>query len=141
VSRELGVAESVTFVGPRPVSELGPLMERADVLVSPRIEGINTPMKIYSYMSSGRALLATDLPTHTQVLNDSRACLVSPDAESMAAGITRVSESAEYRERIAAAAKERAQENHTYNEFRDTVHNMYSQFEKEFNTPFEATEK
>ena len=42
----------------------------ADVLVSPRLKGLNTPMKIYSYLDSGSAVLATRLRTHTQVLDD-----------------------------------------------------------------------
>jgi glycosyltransferase involved in cell wall biosynthesis len=130
-SRDLGLSEFVTFCGPRPVSELGALMERADALVSPRIEGVNTPMKVYSYIDSGRALVATRLPTHTQVLDDTLACLVEPEAESMADGIIRVATSVEYRDQIATAAKQRAQERHTYRAFRDRVHALYSEFERE----------
>ena len=40
---------------------MGVLMAQADVLISPRIKGVNTPMKIYSYLDSGRCVLATDL--------------------------------------------------------------------------------
>ena len=35
------------------------LLRQADVLVSPRLKGLNTPMKIYSYLDSGSAVLAT----------------------------------------------------------------------------------
>ena len=38
------------------------------MLVSPRIRGTNTPLKIYSYLRSGRPIVATNLLTHTQVL-------------------------------------------------------------------------
>ena len=129
-SRDLGISEFVKFCGPRPISELGALMERADALVSPRIEGVNTPMKVYSYIDSGRALVATRLPTHTQVLDDTLACLVEPEAESMADGIIRVATSLEYRDQIATAAKQRAQERHTYPAFRNRVHALYSEFER-----------
>ena len=131
-SRDLGISSYVTFVGPRPVRELGALLERADVVVSPRTEGVNTPMKVYTYLDSGRAIVATRLPTHTQVLDDSLACLVDPEAESMANGIMRVATSTEYRGRIAAAAKRRAEEQHTYDAFRKRVHSLFSQFEDEF---------
>ena len=130
-SGDLQIAEFVTFCGPRPVSELGALMERADAMVSPRIEGVNTPMKVYSYIDSGRALIATRLPTHTQVLDDSLACLVAPEVESMADGIVRVATSGEYRDQIAAAARQRARERHTYSAFRDQVHAIYSGLESE----------
>ena len=49
------------------------------MLVSPRLKGLNTPMKIYSYLDSGSAVLATRLRTHTQVLDDGIAYLVEPE--------------------------------------------------------------
>ena len=70
----LGIDQAVHFLGPKPVSALGDLLREADVLVSPRLKGLNTPMKIYSYLDSGTAVLATRLRTHTQVLDD-RNCL------------------------------------------------------------------
>lgn len=73
------IANSVCFVGPRPLNEMWAWMALSDVLVSPRSEGDNTPLKIYSYMASGRSLVATRIKTHTQVLDDSMAFLVEPD--------------------------------------------------------------
>ena len=73
------LADSVCFVGPRPLTEMGAWMALSDVLVSPRSEGDNTPLKIYSYMVSGRPLVATRRKTHTQVLDDSTAFLAEPD--------------------------------------------------------------
>ena len=81
---ELGLADRVHFCGPRPVALLGHYLAQADILLSPRITGNNTPMKLYSYLDSGKAVLATDLPTHTQVLSRDFACLASPSPESMA---------------------------------------------------------
>lgn len=77
----------VTFLGPRPLSELSSILAAMDILVSPRLQGVNTPMKIYSYLASGRPVVATRLRTHTQVLTDEVARLVEPDAEAMAHAI------------------------------------------------------
>ena len=60
---------------------------RADVLVSPRSTGTNTPLKIYQYLRSGRPIVATRLLTHTQVLNDDVAILTTATPEGFAAGI------------------------------------------------------
>ena len=60
---------------------LASLLAQADVLVSPRTRGNNTPMKIYSYLDAGRAVLATDLPTHTQVLTPECARLAPADPD------------------------------------------------------------
>ena len=75
------------FTGTRPPSELAAFVALADVLVSPRVKGTNTPFKIYSYMASGKPLVATRIPTHTQLLDDSLAILVEPTPEDLADGI------------------------------------------------------
>ncbi len=85
----------VTFLGPRPLPDLGSILAAMDVLVSPRLKGVNTPMKIYSYLASGKPVVATRLPTHTQVLSDSVACLVDPEPELMAEAIASLLESPE----------------------------------------------
>jgi glycosyltransferase involved in cell wall biosynthesis len=59
----------------------------ADVLVSPRMAGTNTPLKIYSYLRSGVPIVATRLWTHTQVLSDEVAVLTEPTEEMFANGI------------------------------------------------------
>lgn len=78
------------LIGPRPIEQLGAILRRADVLLSPRTVGQNTPMKIYSYLDSGKAVLATRLSTHTQVLDDRVASLVDANPDDMAAGMLRL---------------------------------------------------
>ena len=78
----------------------------ADVLVSPRLQGRNTPMRVYSYMQAGRAIVATAIPTHTQVLDDSCALLAAPTPESYADALSRASD-AETRDRLGQAAREK----------------------------------
>lgn len=108
-SGELGIGEAVLFAGPRPVERLAAYLKRATILVSPRIHGDNTPMKVYSYLDSGRAVLATRLPTHTQVLTDDVACLVEPEPAAMARGLVGLLRNDVLRERLAVNAKELAQ--------------------------------
>jgi glycosyltransferase involved in cell wall biosynthesis len=80
----LGIGGSVHFLGPKPIEDLPKYLAEADILVSPRTRGENTPMKIYSYMYSGKPVLATRLKTHTQVLNDENAVLADPVPEDFA---------------------------------------------------------
>ncbi|MEO0764260.1 MAG: glycosyltransferase, partial [Pseudomonadota bacterium] len=81
----------------------------ADIVASPRTQGRNTPMKVYSYLDSGRPLIATRLYTHTQVLDDTIAMLVEPTPEGMADGLTRLLEDPGLRTRMAEAAQTRVQ--------------------------------
>ncbi|MES1245332.1 MAG: glycosyltransferase family 4 protein [Acidobacteriota bacterium] len=100
---------SVFFLGPRPVERLGAYLKGATVLVSPRIQGENTPMKVYSYLDSGRPVLATRLPTHTQVLTDDVARLAEPEPEPLGRALAGLLRDRGLRERLAAAARDLAQ--------------------------------
>jgi glycosyltransferase involved in cell wall biosynthesis len=104
---ELGIADRVAFPGPKPVTELGAHLRRATITASPRTQGRNTPMKVYSYLDSGRPLLATRLPTHTQVLDDAIAMLVDPDPEDVARGLRTLLSDSGLRARLATAARAR----------------------------------
>ena len=104
-----GVGEAVTFTGPRPVDQLGRYMAGATIVASPRRQGRNTPMKVYSYLDSGRPLLATRLRTHTQVLDDRVALLVEPTPEAMGHGIARLLGDPALRDRLAQAGARRVQ--------------------------------
>ena len=87
---QLGAGERVIALGERPESEMASFLAAADVLVSPRSRGTNTPLKLYGYLMSGRPMVATDRPVHTQVVSAAEAFLVAPSAEGLADGILRV---------------------------------------------------
>jgi glycosyltransferase involved in cell wall biosynthesis len=82
-----GAGERCVFAGQRPVSDLPLFLASADVLVSPRLRGENTPFKLYTYLASGKPVVATRIPSHTQLVDDSLALLVDATAEGVAAGI------------------------------------------------------
>jgi len=52
--------------------------------VSPRSRGKNTPLKIYQYLRSGKPIVATNLLTHTQVLDAAVAELTGPTPKPLA---------------------------------------------------------
>jgi hypothetical protein len=92
----------------------------SDVLVSPRLSGTNTPLKIYSFLKSGKPLVATNLWTHTQVLSDQTSVLVKPDAEGMAEGITFALFDRRAQEK-ARLAKENADRDYTYPRYKEKI--------------------
>jgi glycosyltransferase involved in cell wall biosynthesis len=107
----LGVDRRVHFLGARPLGLLGQYLSQADILCSPRRKGVNTPMKIYSYMAAKRAILATRILSHTQVLDDSTAFLVPSTASGIAEGLRVLARDPDRRRRLgelaALTAKER----------------------------------
>jgi glycosyltransferase involved in cell wall biosynthesis len=62
-------------------------LDLADVVVSARQSGRNLPLKIIDYMAAGKAIVATDTPAHRIALDETRALLVAPDSQAIAAGI------------------------------------------------------
>jgi len=109
----LQISDRVKFVD-RVAPAVVPLyIAASDVLVSPRLSGTNTPLKIYSFLKSGKPLVATRLWTHTQVLDGSIAVLVEPTAAGLAQGLmTALGETSS--RKIARTAKAKADREYTY---------------------------
>ncbi len=86
-ARLAGIGEVTIFAGERPASEIPAYLLASDLLVSPRSRGTNTPLKLYQYLRSGKAIVATRLLTHTQVLSDDTAILTGVTPQEYADGI------------------------------------------------------
>ena len=86
-ARAAGIEDVTHFAGERPASEIPAYLLASDLLVSPRSRGTNTPLKIYQYLRSGKAIVATRLLTHTQVLSDETAILTGATTQEYADGI------------------------------------------------------
>jgi glycosyltransferase involved in cell wall biosynthesis len=82
--------------------------------VSPRSRGTNTPLKIYQYLRSGKAIVATRLLTHTQVLSDRTAILTGATPEEFAAGILAGLTDRSRADAIGAHARELAETKYSY---------------------------
>jgi glycosyltransferase involved in cell wall biosynthesis len=126
---QLGIGTQVHFLGPRPISALEALLRRADVLVSPRLKGLNTPMKIYSYLDSGTVVLATRLRTHTQVLDDRTAYLVAPEPQALGEGLAHLLNNPGLRSRLATEAKAYVQQEFTREAAQRKLDSFYSMIE------------
>jgi glycosyltransferase involved in cell wall biosynthesis len=124
----LGLGSTAVFLGARPVRELGAYLAQADLLVSPRLSGHNTPMKLYSYLAAGKPILATRIRSHTQVLADETAMLVEPTAEALARGLDTLLRSPALRERIGHAARRLAATRYSLTQFRASIATAYRRF-------------
>ncbi|RUM33692.1 MAG: hypothetical protein DSY50_07840, partial [Desulfobulbus sp.] len=87
LASDYGINNKCSFTGQVSQPEAKDLCSKADILVSPRSRGTNTPLKIYEQLASGIPLVATRIYSHTQVLNDSLAFLVDTTPEDMAKGL------------------------------------------------------
>ena len=113
-AKRLGIEKNTHFLGPRPLEELDKNLAEADILVAPRIRGINTPMKVFPYLHSGRAVLATDLPTHSQILTPDVAMLAAPTPDGFAEAIVRLTQDADLRRSLGERGRAFVEANHTF---------------------------
>jgi glycosyltransferase involved in cell wall biosynthesis len=115
----LGIAGRTLVIGERPAEEMPAYLDAADVLVSPRSTGTNTPLKIYQYLRAAKPIVATRLLTHTQVLDDEVAILTEPTPDSFAEGIVRALSDAGLRQRIGRQALALAETRYSYEAYLD----------------------
>jgi glycosyltransferase involved in cell wall biosynthesis len=87
VATRLGIADRVILERARPQAEIPAYLAAADVLVSPRVQGINPPGKLLSYLASGRPVVATDTLVHNQLLTPECSILTPPDVAGFADGV------------------------------------------------------
>jgi glycosyltransferase involved in cell wall biosynthesis len=83
----LGVADHIVLQGAVPQAAISAYLAAADVLVSPRVQGINAPGKLLDYLASGRPVVATNTLVHNQLLTDDSAILTPPTAVGLATGL------------------------------------------------------
>lgn len=87
LAKQVGLGKNCIFTGRVPQVMAKHYNSLANVIVSPRISGTNTPLKVYEQLFCGIPLVATNIYSHTQVLNEDVAFLVDPEPEFMAKGI------------------------------------------------------
>ena len=116
-AERMGIGNAVVFAGQRAAEEIPLFLDAADVLVSPRSTGTNTPLKIYQYLRSGRPIVATRLLTHTQVLNDEVAILTAATADGFAAGIEAALSDRERARSVGDRARELADTKYSYDAY------------------------
>jgi glycosyltransferase involved in cell wall biosynthesis len=129
-ARVRGIGERTIFSGQRPPSELPLFLALADVLVSPRAKGENTPFKIFTYLASGKPLVATRIPTHTQLLDDTTAFLVEPTPRAIAAGLEAALDRPDEAAARAGAALDLVRREYSVERYREKIARAYAEVER-----------
>jgi glycosyltransferase involved in cell wall biosynthesis len=133
-AKELGIHDVIRFVGHRPLIEMPKYMALADVLVSPRSKGTNTPLKLYTYLHSGKPILATDIFSQTQVLSSEIALLVPPTAEGLAQGTLDLLLNPQLAAKLGKNGQRFAEEHYSWNVFLKKSTRVQAEFNAELLT-------
>jgi len=128
--QQAGVAESVLFAGKCPPAELPDWLAASDILLSPRIAGTNTPLKLLDYLKAGRAIVATENAANRQILDDDCARFAAPAPDAYGAAILALAHDKALRETLAAAGQQRLETHYTYRVFRDGLRLVYDELDR-----------
>ena len=85
VHAKFGAETNTRFIGQRPHEEIPLWLRAADVLVLPNTGKqkvslyYTSPMKMFEYMASGTPIVASDIPSIAEILNDKNAFLAGAD--------------------------------------------------------------
>ena len=124
---DAGLADRVFFPGHIHPDELPHTLAAADILLSPRIAGGNTPLKLLDYLKTGRAIVACDNPANRLILDETNARLVAPDPDAFAAGIAALAADGPLRERLGAAGHRLYLSTYNYRRYRQRLCDAYRQ--------------
>jgi glycosyltransferase involved in cell wall biosynthesis len=127
--RQMGLEGRVMLYPQQPIEKLDGFLASADFLLSPRTQGINTPMKIYSYLDSGKPVIATRLPTHTQVLTPEIAHLIDPQPEAWGKALVDIPQEVDGNRRLAENARRYVQAHHSRQAFQDRAREIYARIQ------------
>jgi glycosyltransferase involved in cell wall biosynthesis len=128
LATELGINDMVRFTGQRPLEEMPRYMALADILLSPRSEGTNSPLKLYTYLRSGKPILATSIFSHTQILTSEMASLVPPTAQGLADGALALLQNPEQAKAMGERGRQVAEKNYSWSAFLEKNRRAYSEF-------------
>jgi glycosyltransferase involved in cell wall biosynthesis len=106
-----GLDDYFVFTGKVAHDDVPTYLALANILVSPRTEGLSIPIKLYAYLQSGKPILATRIEAHTQLLSDDRAMLVDATPDGLASGLERLIEDRNLCQALGERARVFAREN------------------------------
>ena len=134
---ELGISDSSFIVGPVPHNKVAPFYDLIDIFVVSRpdfrVTKLVTPLKPFEAMRGECAVLVSDLPALSEIVNDgvTGRLFKSGDVEDLANCIEELCREGDQRKRLGQAAKAWVEENRTWSSVIDGVPSLYEELIKQ----------
>ena len=133
ILRDGGVLDRARLTGAVAPARVPAYLDACDVVAAPHVqipggvEFFGSPTKLFEYMASGKAIVASRLGQIADVLDDdATALLVEPgDVEELADALGRLADDPALRSRLGAAARQRAIEAHSWRRNAERVVEAY----------------
>lgn len=124
--RELGIEDSVCFVGDKPFSEIPDYLACADVAVVPRVNCPGIPQKLTNYMMAEKAIVGFEGSAKLLTHGVDGIVVANGDVDQMAEAIVNLLHDPEARERLGKKARATAREKYDWSILSKQVADIYS---------------
>jgi glycosyltransferase involved in cell wall biosynthesis len=125
------IGDSVIFLGEIDPEQISNYLSASDILLSPRIAGKNSPIKLLDYLKAGRPIVATDIHANRILLNESVSVFTDATPQSFSEGIKRLIQDPGLRRKLSLKGKRIVEENYSYEEFKMRLDVCYSELQRE----------
>lgn len=125
VLKQQHVDTAVTFSGKVSPDALPEYLYASDILLSPRISGVNTPLKILDYMKAAKPIMATDVPSHRLLLDEATAVFAKPVPEQLAVALNRLAGDEKKRRQMGAAGRNLYETKYNFDNYRHQLAKCY----------------
>jgi glycosyltransferase involved in cell wall biosynthesis len=123
--KKRGIESAVRFLGFIPPDQVPNYVAAADILLSPRSSGINTPLKLLDYLKGGRAILATDTLANRRIIDEKVAILKDPSPKSFASGLVELTVNAPCRNELGRQGRKLIEKTYNFARFKLLLKNCY----------------
>lgn len=119
------VKDNVTFLGKIEPDQLPDYLASSDILLSPRISGYNTPLKLLDYLKAGRVILATDYEANRQILTEENCFFVQTEKHSFSQGILKLIDNEEMRKILSQNGEKLINEKYNFKSYSSMIDKCY----------------
>jgi glycosyltransferase involved in cell wall biosynthesis len=123
--KEQEVTDEVLFLGKIPPDELPGYLSASDILLVPRLAGVNTPLKVLDYFKAGGAIIATDVPGNRLILDDESALFADPNPKGFATAVEKLINRPEMIERLSQKGRLLYEKKYNFTQFKQRLSECY----------------
>ena len=115
-ARQKGLQDEIVFTGPVPPSRVPVAVAAMDVCTAPGIYEPGSPVKLFDYGAAGRPVVATNAPSVTEIITDTKTGLLFEDGslEGYIAALKRLLDSENLRAQLGKRLKQKVEREHTW---------------------------
>lgn len=125
--KNLALDKWINFIGIINPEEVQIFLLASDILLSARLNGVNSPLKLIDYLKSGKPIVATDTSANRCILNNSNAVFAKPETEYFSSAIISLADDKQKRQEFGRRNRELYEEKYSPDCFTCALENCYEQ--------------